>query len=165
MVYLQMGNILTELRMEACCRKIHVLNGASDDRRGVPVQKRHFLISIPKQFALRMDLRRGGKIHFIIDKTKRGRAYVLTAKAMSSLDSFVKDNCQKFWDEDKCEPIERNLQCKTVDPKQFSFCVGWECMNKLGWPTTRGTRVHMVIIDEMILKLELMKEVVIPEHL
>lgn len=142
--------------MEACCRKIHVLNGAANDRHNVPVEKRHFLISIPKQFGQRLGLQRGMKITFMIDKTREGIAYVFTPKALQSLDSFCKTNLRNFWNAQP-EPVDRNLQCKTIDPQQFSFYIAYDCMKKLNWPSNKGTRLHMIIMDEMILRLSLMK--------
>jgi len=145
-----MGNILTDIRMEACCRKIHILNAASNQRHNIPVHKWYFLISIPQQFSERMKIEKGMKLFFMMDK-ETSKAIAFTKRFQERIDAYT----TKYFDGAKLEMVERKLTNKTISPKQFSFYITYDCMKLLGWPCRMGTYVRLKIVDDLFLKISL----------
>lgn len=145
-----MGNILTDIRMEACCRKIHILNSAANQRHRVPVERWYFLISIPQQFSERMGITKGMIMSFMMDSENK-LAYAFSKKYRERIDSYTR----KEFNGATLKMVERKLTNKTVSPKQFSFYITYDCMKYLGWPIRMGTVIRLKLVDELFLKIGL----------
>lgn len=164
-----MGNILTELRAEAFCRKIHIVNGACAARNNLPLRTRQFNISIPMQFCERLFIEKGEKIYLICDYEKKC-IYALPKKFVQTLDLFTHHVLQAYFEPSDNESqmfikvshphqlVEKALYNKTMTPKLFSFMIPYQVMIDLKWPIERGTKISIKLIDEQFLKVCLYKE-------